>query len=183
MALTPRQKRFVDEYLIDLNGTQAAIRAGYSQKTACAIGVENLRKPSIRKIIDAEMAGRAERTKVSQDYVITGVVDIIERCIQASPVLDRSGNQIFVEGPDGQVAAAYEFDAKNALKGYELLGKHLKLFTDKDKLDVELKKADIEARKLQNEKLRRELEDPDKGLPEPRQVVIGVEDASCPDAE
>jgi phage terminase small subunit len=72
-ALPPlrgKQQRFVDEYLVDLNATQAAIRAGYSEKTAYAIGVENLRKPQIRDAVDAAMRARAERVQLTADDVL-----------------------------------------------------------------------------------------------------------------
>lgn len=69
-GLTPKQQRFVSEYLMDLNATQAAIRAGYSQKTADAIGRENLGKPLIGAAIEAEKAKRAERTEITADRVL-----------------------------------------------------------------------------------------------------------------
>lgn len=68
--LTEKQKRFGDEYLIDLNGTQAAIRAGYSTKTARAIAAENLTKPAVVAYIQAAMDARAERTQITQDQVL-----------------------------------------------------------------------------------------------------------------
>lgn len=70
MALTPKQERFVQEYLIDLNATQAAIRAGYSQRTASSIGEENLRKPEISAAIQAAKEARSERTHITQDRVL-----------------------------------------------------------------------------------------------------------------
>lgn len=121
MKLTRKQQRFVDEYLIDLNATQAAIRAGYAPKRADAMGYENLRKPDIAAAIQASMAMRAQRTEITQDYVLKTIRDTVERCAQAEPVLDRDGC------PTGE----YKFDASAVLKGAELLGKHLKMFTDK----------------------------------------------------
>ncbi len=69
-ALEPRQERFVLEYLIDLNATQAAIRAGYSEKTARAIGCENLTKPDIQAAISQAQKERAERTVISADKAL-----------------------------------------------------------------------------------------------------------------
>lgn len=68
--LTDKQRAFVQEYLLDLNATQAAIRAGYSKKTAYATGAENLRKPQIAHEIEEGKAKRAERTRVDQDKVV-----------------------------------------------------------------------------------------------------------------
>lgn len=70
MALTPKQKKFSDEYLIDLNATQAAIRAGYSEKTAYSIGIENLRKPEIKKYIEKRQKELSRSTEITQERVI-----------------------------------------------------------------------------------------------------------------
>ena len=131
VELTPRQSRFVDEYLIDLNATQAAIRAGYSEKTAFATGHENLRKPKIADEIQRRMDERSDRVKIDADFVLQGIARNIARCEQGSPIVDRSGEPVMVETPDGDLAPAWRYDATNALKGYELLGKHLKLFTER----------------------------------------------------
>lgn len=70
MLKSKKQKMFVKEYLIDLNATQAAIRAGYSKHTAEVIGFENLRKPDIAAAIEAEMEARSKRTEITQDRVL-----------------------------------------------------------------------------------------------------------------
>jgi phage terminase small subunit len=70
MELTDKQQRFVDEYLIDLNATQAAIRAGYSEDSARQIASENLSKPDIQDAIQAAMEARSERTQIDQDWVL-----------------------------------------------------------------------------------------------------------------
>jgi phage terminase small subunit len=129
-----RQKLFVAEYLVDLNATQAAIRAGYSVDTARSIGSENLTKPDIASAIQAEMDKRAERTKVSADYVLNTILDTIERCKQAKPVTYKNGDPVLTETPEGNLAQAYAFDSNAVLKGAELLGKHLKMFTDKSEI-------------------------------------------------
>lgn len=74
--LTPKQRAFVREYLIDLNATQAAIRAGYSEDTARAIGAENLTKPDIASAIEAAMKSRAERTDITADRVLKELAKI-----------------------------------------------------------------------------------------------------------
>ena len=76
MALRGKQQRFVDEYLIDRNATQAAIRAGYSQKTANEIGAQNLAKVSIKEAIAKGEAELAERTKITQDKVLNRLWEI-----------------------------------------------------------------------------------------------------------
>ncbi|MFT8276112.1 terminase small subunit [Kerstersia gyiorum] len=76
MALTEKQRRFVEEYLVDLNATQAAIRAGYSKKTARQIGEENLSKPDIAKAVQEAQARRSERTEITQDMVLRELAKI-----------------------------------------------------------------------------------------------------------
>ena len=131
IAMTPKQQRFVQEYLVDLNATQAAIRSGYSKKTARFIGAENLTKPNIAAAIAAAVAKRSERTEVTQDYVLKGITETIERCKQAKSVTYRNGNPVMIDTPDGKIAPAYKFEANAVLKGLELLGRHLAMFTDK----------------------------------------------------
>lgn len=122
--LTPKQEAFVREYLIDLNGTQAAIRAGYSTATANEQASRLLANVNIATEVQKAMDRRAERTEITADFVLEGIKRVTQRCEQAEPVLDREGN------PTGE----YKFEASAALKGYELLGKHLKLFTDKSEV-------------------------------------------------
>lgn len=122
MALTPKQERFVQEYLIDLNATQAAIRAGYSEKTAYSIGNENLSKPDISEAIETEMTKRAESVGISAQWVLEQAVRLYRRCTQdVVPLLDRSGNQVM----DGEGNALFAFDAKGAVASLTLVGKHV----------------------------------------------------------
>ncbi|QLP97485.1 MAG: terminase small subunit [Rhodoblastus sp.] len=92
-ALTPRQQRFVAEYLVDLNGTQAAIRAGYSPKTARAIATENLTKPAVADAIAIEMARRSERTEITIDMVLK----------ELAAIGFANAGDFFEWGPDGIV--------------------------------------------------------------------------------
>jgi len=131
MNLTDRQKMFVKEYVVDFNATQAAIRAGYSEKTARAIASENLTKPYIMEAIQEEVAARNKRVEVSQDYVLKTITEVIERGLQHSPVLTKTGETVYTETPNGDEAAAYTFQAMAVLKGTEQLGKYLKMFTEK----------------------------------------------------
>lgn len=134
MSLTPKQQRFVEEYLVDLNATQAAIRAGYSAKTSGATGHENLNKPEIAAAVAAAKGERAEALQISQQWVLERLVEITERCMQHAPVLDRKGDRVMVETPDGEEAAAYTFDAKGANAALALLAKHTGGFVDRREL-------------------------------------------------
>jgi phage terminase small subunit len=131
VELTPRQSRFVDEYLIDLNATAAAERAGYSAKTAYSQGQRLLKNVEVANEIQQRMDERSDRVKIDADFVLQGIAKNIARCEQGSPIVDRNGEPVMTETPDGDIAPAWRYDATNALKGYELLGKHLKLFTEK----------------------------------------------------
>lgn len=123
--LNTRQHLFVTEYLVDLNATQAAIRAGYSKKTAGALGERLLKKVEVAAEVQAAMDRRAKRVEVTADYVLTTIVDTIERCRQnVEPVFEGRGDQRM---PTGE----FTFDSGAVLKGCELLGKHLKLFTER----------------------------------------------------
>ena len=133
-ALTAKQARFVDEYLIDLNASQAAIRAGYSTKTAGSIGEENLKKPEIQAEISKKIQIRSERTEVTQDYVLKTIVETIERCKQAQVIRNQDGEPMMTETESGDLQVVAKYDATAVLKGAELLGKHLKMFTDKTEL-------------------------------------------------
>lgn len=119
MALTAKQAAFVAEYLIDLNATQAAIRAGYSVNTARAISSEILAKPDIQAEIAAAMKARAERTEITQDKVLADVEKI---------KLDAMRSKIGKDGTEEMINHAA------ALKACELQGRHLKMWNDK--LDI-----------------------------------------------
>lgn len=98
VELEPRQKRFVEEYLVDLNATQAAIRAGYNKTTARAIGCENLTKPNIASAIQLAMAERAKRTEITQDQVLrelakigfANILDYVRITADGAPFVDMS---------------------------------------------------------------------------------------------
>lgn len=130
--LTDKQAAFVREYLVDLNATQAAIRAGYSERTASRIGPQLIGKTCVREAIEKAQAKRAQRVEVTQDYVIENLVEIVERSMQRAPVTDRKGEQV----TDEEGRAVWTFDAKNANRALELLGKHLGIFADKVKAEV-----------------------------------------------
>lgn len=107
--LTAKEAAFVREYLIDLNATQAAIRAQYSAKTAGNIAEQVIKRPHVAAAIQKAMNQRAERTEITADVVLQGVARVVTK-------------------------AEHSKDWQSALRGYELLGKHLKLFTEKIEL-------------------------------------------------
>lgn len=119
MALTAKQDTFVREYLVDLNATQAAIRAGYSPATAGAIGVENLRKPLIGAAIAAAKAERAQRVAIDADSVLLGIEAV--RLDAMREHTDALGNRCMT-------------NHAAALKAAELQGRHLGMWNDKLKL-------------------------------------------------
>ena len=78
MTLTPKQRRFVEEYLVDFNATQAAIRAGYSKKTAYSQGERLLRHAEVAATVEAGKAELAKLTRISAEEVIEGLVHVSE---------------------------------------------------------------------------------------------------------
>jgi phage terminase small subunit len=102
--LSPKQLLFVKEYLVDLNATKAAIRAGYSEKTAQQIGTENLLKPVISAAIKDEMAKREERTEITQDKVLNELAKI--GFFDIRKLLDSEGNPIPLHELDDKTSAA-----------------------------------------------------------------------------
>lgn len=130
MGLTDKQQRFVEEYVVDLNATQAAIRAGYSEKTADVIGCENLGKPKIARAIQERKQARSERTKVTADYVVTNLVEVTERCMQRAPVMEGRGRDRR-QAIDSEGRHVWQFDSRGATRALNLLGKHMAMFTDR----------------------------------------------------
>lgn len=153
--MTEKQKRFVDEYLIDLNATQAAIRAGYSPNTAAEIGCENLIKPNIQNAIAKAMAERSRRTGVTADRVINELAKIA--FVNAADIIDDESATIKPTALAEDTAAIQSVKVKyfgddgvereiklaDKLKALDLLGRHLGIFKE----NIELK-ADITSEKL-----------------------------------
>ena len=147
--LTPKQQRFVEEYLIDLNATQAAIRAGYSEKTAHSIGAENLIKPEIQKAIADAQAKREERTQIDSDYVLKRLVEIDQ--MDVLDIMDDDGNvkplrdwpkiwrqyisNIETISMDDGEGWLKKIKWPDKVKNLELLGKHVSVGAFKDKIE------------------------------------------------
>lgn len=148
--LTPKQQAFVNEYLIDLNATQAAIRAGYSPNTAQQMGSENLSKPVIRNAIDKAIADRSRRTGINQERVIreiaklaflnpADVIDMAEAAVKREAEPDDTAciaavKVKIIPTETGDITER-EVKTYDKLKALELLGKHLGIFTDKLKME------------------------------------------------
>lgn len=137
--LTDRQERFCREYIIDYNSTDAAIRAGYSKKTAYSIGSENLKKPELLARVRELQAEQAARLAISADWVILQLVEVYKRCMQAEEVMIWDSIEK-KKVPSGE----YVFDSKGALNALEMIGKHLAMFEGKGKAanDKTLQKLD-----------------------------------------
>ncbi len=128
--LTDKQERFCLEYVVDLNATQAAIRAGYSKKTAQRIGSENLSKPLIQERL-GELVGKiTEDLELSSEWVLGNLKELVERCMQKTPVMERRDGEL-VQATDETGAAIWQFDSSGANSALDKLGKYFKLFTDK----------------------------------------------------
>jgi phage terminase small subunit len=125
-GLNDKQERFCQEYVIDLNATQAAIRAGYSEKTSYSIGQRLLKKAEIIAHIEKLKKEIAEKNKLSAEWVIQELKEVHKRCMQAEPVMKWDyGKKQMVE------TGEYVFDSKGANRALELMGKHISMFTEK----------------------------------------------------
>ena len=121
--LTPKQKRFADEYLIDLNATQAAIRAGYSPKTAYSIGNENLNKPELKVYIDEQLE-KLHSAKTADTQEVLEYLTSVMRGEHTEQVLMLVGEGV-------QTVTDIDVSAKERIKAAELIGKRYALFSDK----------------------------------------------------
>jgi len=129
--LRERQKRFVEEYLVDLNATQAAIRAGYSEKTAMEQGYQLLQKTSVQKAIEEAQNKRLERIQISQDEVIRRLLENADiasgkKAIVLTQIRKSENGEIV-----GDDVAQFVYEPSSVNKALELLGKHLGMFANK----------------------------------------------------
>ena len=155
MKLTAKQIRFVDEYLVDLNATQAAIRAGYKANTAHVIGAENLRKPKIAEEIARRQKDIQRRTEVSQDRVIRELAriafaniadylhvetqtrtkddgtEVIYQTVMFNETQELSADQRAALAVVKQSVNGFELKLHDKIKALELLGRHIGMFKDK----------------------------------------------------
>lgn len=132
--LTAKQQRFCDEYLIDLNATQAAIRAGYSEKAARQIATENMAKPSIKEYIEKRMAEKEAALVAGQAEVLKYLTSVMRGQSQSEVVVVEGVGEGCSEARAMQKAP----DEKERLKAAELLGKAHMMFTDKVQQEVDM---------------------------------------------
>ena len=155
MKLTPKQMRFVDEYLVDFNATQAAIRAGYSEKTANTIGAQNLAKLSIQAEISRRQKDLQRRTEVTQERVVKELAriafanmadylhvetqtrtkddgtEVVYQIVVLSETEDLSTDQRAALANVKQSVNGVEIKLHDKIKALELLGRHIGMFNDK----------------------------------------------------
>lgn len=132
--LTAKQKRFCDEYLIDMNITQAAIRAGYSKKTAYAIGQENLKKPTLKEYIEKRMAEKEAELVADQAEVMKYLTSVLRGNSESEIVVIEGVGEGCSEARTMRKAP----DEKERLKAAELLGRAHMMFTDKVEQTVDM---------------------------------------------
>ena len=127
--MNAKQKRFCDEYLIDCNATQAAIRAGYSPKTAKQIGQEILTKPDLKKYIDEQLEQiHSEKTADAQE--VLEYLTAVMRGEHTEQVLKLIGEGV-------QTVTDIDVSARERLKAAELIGKRYGMFKDNVNVDLE----------------------------------------------
>ena len=142
--MTQKQKRFVEEYLIDLNATQATIRAGYSPESARSIGSALLKKPDVKARLDKAMAERSKRTGVNQDRIIRELARVA--MLNAPDVINLTDATLLADASEDDTAAIASVKVKKTsgncesierevrfadkVKALELLGRHQGMFTD-----------------------------------------------------
>jgi phage terminase small subunit len=146
MKLTAKQQAFIREYLVDFNATQAAIRAGYSKKTAQVISTENLSKPIIQEAIQKEIKKRNDRIEVTQEMVINELAKIAfsnmgklaqwtASGVSFIPSEDLTADEIAtvaeVSETTTMTGGSLKIKQYDKIKALDLLGKHLGMFTQK----------------------------------------------------
>lgn len=147
--LTAKQERFCREYLIDLNATQAAIRAGYSKKTADRIGHENLNKLEIASRVKELKDKRAEELDLDAYWVLKRLKDISDRAMQAEPVMEFDPvEKKMVE------TGEYQFDSAGANRATELIGRHIGMLDPTIKARISKLEAERDFIKARTELLK-----------------------------
>ena len=125
--LRDKQELFCNEYIVDLNATQAAIRAGYSKKTAQEQSSRLLSNVIIQDRISELKQGRIERVKIDADWVLVSAKKVFDRCMQEEEI----------KSDDGATIGQYKFEHSGANKALEIIGKHVKVraFEKEEEMD------------------------------------------------
>ena len=129
--LSAKVERFCLEYVVDYNGTQAAIRAGYSDKSAYSQANRMLKNADVLARIRALQEEQAKRLSLNSDMVVAKIMETYSRCMQAEPVMEWD-----YMAKEYKPTGEYTFDSKGALRALELLGKHIGMFVDKHEVEV-----------------------------------------------
>ena len=177
MKLTARQARFVDEYLVDFNATQAAVRAGYSEKTAYRAGASNIRKCQIQAEISRRQKDLQRRTEVTQERVVRELARVAFAdaashvqvrlrevpcpdgtrarvpVVEVKPTAELTDDQRAAIAQIKQGANGIEVKMYDKIKALELLGRHIGMFTDK--LDIKATVTENPFAGLSTDELRR----------------------------
>lgn len=124
MPLNEKQRRFCDEYLIDMNGAQAALRAGYSKKNSNVSASSLLTNPNVVEYLQIRREILTKKLEISQEWVLERLKSVSDRCMTAEPVMIYDGKE-WVESGE------YKFDSTGVNRSTELIGKHLGMFTQK----------------------------------------------------
>jgi phage terminase small subunit len=130
--LTAKQEAFVEEYLVDRNATQAAIRAGYSQKTAADIGRQLLRKTPVREAIDARQAQISKKLRIDAEWVERQLVRNHREAHKGQPIVNNEGEVV-----------GYRKDLAASNKALELLGRRTGGFVEQKQLNVNVSFEDL----------------------------------------
>lgn len=137
--LTLKQERFCVEYLVDYNATQAAIRAGYGEKSAGNQAHRLMKNDEVLARVRELQAEKVERLCITTDNVVLRLVDTLDKCMRPIPVTEWDYEEKKMV-PTGE----YTFDSRGATKCLELLGKHLGMFEEKVNLNAKLNTGQLD---------------------------------------
>jgi len=130
-GLNKKQQRFCEEYIIDLNATQAAKRAGYSDRTSGAQGHALLKHPKVAQVIEGMIVERAAKTRITAEWVLEQAKIVYERCMTPIPVM--SGD---IQKLDENGDPLFKIEHSGANKALEIIGRHVDIQAFKDNLEV-----------------------------------------------
>ncbi|SES02841.1 Terminase small subunit [Salipaludibacillus aurantiacus] len=168
--LTEKQQRFVEQYVIDLNATQAAIRAGYSERSAYSIGQENLKKPEVLARVKEIREQQKQDSYMDALWVLERLAQVTDRSMTTEPVMmwDHAAQELVETGE-------YQYDSQGANKALELIGKHLGMFDPKAKHIDAMSQAQIEKVKAETAKIKAETKNEEEGTS--RIVIVNDKEA------